>query len=136
MSQGESERKNESLFIQLVLMFQAAAMQQMGKVQNPITKTIERNLEQARFSIDMLEMIQSRTKGNLSENEEKFLEHTLFELRMNYIDETKSDQREKEQKASGDSSQGEEKQGSKHTETGQKNESPEDRPASDRPESG
>jgi hypothetical protein len=136
MSQGESERKNESLFIQLVLMFQAAAMQQMGKVQNPITKTVERNLEQARFSIDMLEMIQSRTKGNLSENEEKFLEHTLFELRMNYLDETKSDQQKKDPKASGDSSQGEEEQKSKDTEAGQKKESTEEEPASDRPESG
>ena len=97
MAKDESNRKDEALFVQLVVMFQAAAMQQMGKVQNPITNKVERNLEQARFSIDMLEMIQNRTGSNLSDNEKKFLEHTLFELRMNYVDEVKrGEQKEKE----------------------------------------
>ncbi len=97
MSKDESEKKDEALFVQLVLMFQAAAMQQMGKVQNPVTRKVERNLQQARFSIDMLEMIQDRTKNNLSENEKKFLEHTLFELRMNYVDEIKRDEQQKKE---------------------------------------
>ena len=78
-------------------MFQTAAMQQMGKLQNPITKKVERNLDQARFSIDMLEMIQNRTRNNLSENENKFLEHTLYELRMNYLDEVKKEKQKKEE---------------------------------------
>ena len=82
-------------------MFQSAALQQMGKIQNPLTQKIERDLEQARFSIDMLEMIQNRTKNNLSENEKKFLEHTLFELRMNFMDEMSKD---KDKKMAGDSS--------------------------------
>jgi hypothetical protein len=100
MSPDESYDKDQALFIQLVLTFQAAAMQQMGKVQNPITQKVERNLEQAKFSIDMLEMIENRTKGNLSENEGKFLEHALFELRMNYVDEAKRDDEEKKKAAS------------------------------------
>ncbi|NIM99629.1 MAG: DUF1844 domain-containing protein [candidate division Zixibacteria bacterium] len=100
MAQNESGKKDEFHFVQLVLMFQSAAMQQMGKVQNPITQKIERNLDQAEFSIDMLEMIQNKTKNNLSENEKKFLEHTLFELRMNYLDEIKKDGQKKEEKAS------------------------------------
>lgn len=100
MAQNESGKKDEFHFVQLVLMFQGAAMQQMGKVQNPITQKIERNLDQAEFSIDMLEMIQNKTKNNLSENEKKFLKHTLFELRMNYLEEIKKDEQKKEQKAS------------------------------------
>jgi hypothetical protein len=96
MPPEESERKDEALFIQLVMMFQIAAMQQMGKVQNPLTQKVERNLEQARFSIDMLEMIQAKTKDSLSETEKKFLEHALFELRLNYLDETNKDKQEKE----------------------------------------
>lgn len=100
MAQNESGKKDEFHFVQLVLMFQSAAMQQMGKVQNPITQKIERNLDQAKFSIDMLEMIQNKTKNNLSENEKKFLEHTLFELRMNYLDEIKKDEQKKEEKTS------------------------------------
>ncbi|MGB2770058.1 MAG: DUF1844 domain-containing protein [Candidatus Zixiibacteriota bacterium] len=98
MAENESGKKNEFHFIQLVLTFQAAAMQQMGKLQNPITKKVERNLDQAQFSIDMLEMIQNKTKNNLSENETKFLEHALYELRMNYLDEVKKDQQEKKEK--------------------------------------
>lgn len=99
MAQNESGKKDEFHFVQLVLMFQSAAVQQMGKVQNPITQKIERNLDQAKFSIDMLEMIQNKTKNNLSENEKKFLEHTLFELRMNYLDEIKKDEQKKKEKA-------------------------------------
>lgn len=96
MAENESEKRGEFHFIQLVLMFQAAAMQQMGKLENPITKKVERDLEQAKFSIDMLEMIQQKTKGNLSENEKKFLEHILFELRMNYVDEVSKDKEKKD----------------------------------------
>ncbi len=98
MPENESEEKDEFLFVQLIITFQAAAMQQMGKLQNPITKKVERNLDQAQFSIDMLEMIQNKTKNNLSENETKFLEHALYELRMNYLDEVKKDQQEKNTK--------------------------------------
>jgi hypothetical protein len=97
MVENESEKRGEFHFIQLVLMFQAAAMQQMGKLENPITKKVERDLEQAKFSIDMLEMIQQKTKGNLSENEKKFLEHILFELRMNYVDEVDKDKKGKKE---------------------------------------
>ena len=100
MAQNEAEKKDEFHFIQLVIMFQAAAMQQMGKLQNPITKKVERNLDQAKFSIDMLEMIQNRTRNNLSGNENKFLEHTLYELRMNYLDEVKKEQQKEKEKDS------------------------------------
>ena len=100
MAQNEAEKKDEFHFIQLVIMFQTAAMQQMGKLQNPITKKVERNLDQARFSIDMLEMIQNRTRNNLSENETKFLEHTLYELRMNYLDEVKKEEQKEKEKDS------------------------------------
>ena len=101
MAINESGKKDELHFIQLVLMFQTAALQQMGKLQNPLTQKIERDLSQARFSIDMLEMIQNKTRNNLSENEKKFLEHTLFELRMNIVDEMSKD---KDKKMEGDSS--------------------------------
>jgi hypothetical protein len=100
MAKEESEKKDELFFIQLVITFQSAAMQQMGKLQNPITKKVERNLEGAKLSIDMLEMIQNKTKNNLSENERKFLEHTLYELRMNYLDEVKKEEQKEKEKDS------------------------------------
>lgn len=86
--------KDELYFAQLVLSFQAAAYQQMGKIVNQITGKIERNLEMARHSIDMLAMIQEKTKGNLSESESGFITHVLTELRMNYVEEVNKPQSE------------------------------------------
>ena len=75
------------LFAQLVSMFQIAAMQQMGKLKNPITDSVERDLDAARVSIDMLEMIRDRMKGNLQGEEEKLLTQVVHELRLNFVDE-------------------------------------------------
>ena len=80
--------KEEVLFLSLVSMFQVAAMQQMGKLVNPITNKVERDLEQARASIDVLEMLQAKTKGNLTQAERDFLDKVLFELHMNFVDES------------------------------------------------
>ena len=76
-----------SHFYQLVLMFQTAALQQMGKLINPLTGKVEIDLEQAKFSIDMLGMLEKKSKGNLSEEEKSFLESVLSGLRLNYVQE-------------------------------------------------
>jgi hypothetical protein len=81
--------RDEILFVQLVSMFQIAAMQQMGKIRNPVTNKIERDLDQARVSIDILGMIKEKTKGNLRHEEQEYLDKLLFETRMNYLEELK-----------------------------------------------
>jgi DNA replication initiation complex subunit (GINS family) len=100
---SDNEEKLDVLFYQLVLSMQANAWTQMGKTASPLTGKMERNLEQAKFSIDMLEMIQRKTLSNLTDDEKKLLEHTLFELRMNYIDEVKKDQEKKDEDKSEES---------------------------------
>ncbi len=89
---------NELLFTQLVLSFQAAAWQQMGKVPSVVTGKIERDLEMAKHSIDMLGMLEEKTRGNLTESEKKYIEHVLYELRLNYLDEMKKGPEKKEEK--------------------------------------
>ena len=79
----------DMMYYQLVLSMQASAMQHLGKVMSPVSGKIERNLEAARYSIDMLEMLKHKTVGNLSDDESKLLEHILYQLRLNYIDEAK-----------------------------------------------
>ena len=74
-------------FYQLVLMFQTAALQQLGKLINPLSGEVEQNLEQAKFSIDILGMLEEKTKGNLSSEEQRFLESVLSGLRLNYVEE-------------------------------------------------
>jgi hypothetical protein len=101
------EDKNKALFFYLVTMFQTAAYQQMGKLKNPITDKIERDLDQARFSIDMLDMLLAKTRGNLDDEEQRHLERVIRELKLNYVDEVEKDRKAKEaeQKSQAGSSQ-------------------------------
>jgi hypothetical protein len=82
-----SAEKNELLLAQLIFMFQTAALQQMGKLKNPMTDKVERDLQQAQISIDILDMLHGKMKGNLSGAEEKMFTGVLQELRLNYVDE-------------------------------------------------
>jgi hypothetical protein len=84
--------KETALFMGLVLMFHNAAMQHMGKVKNPLTDSIERDLEQAQFAIDTLDALEGKTKGNLSDEEIRLLTNVLKELKLNYVDELAKDQ--------------------------------------------
>ena len=68
-------------------------MQQMGKIANPYTDKIERDMRQAKLSIDMLEMIETRTSGNLTGEEARFLKHVLTEVRLNYVAEVEEDKK-------------------------------------------
>jgi hypothetical protein len=85
----DEKEKAAVLFFNLVGMFQSLAWQQMGKLKNPLTDKVERNLEGARSLIDTIDMIRMKTKGNLSADEEKFLTEVLRELRLNYLEEAK-----------------------------------------------
>jgi hypothetical protein len=88
---GDDEKitQSEVLFFQVVSMFQLAAMQQMGKMPNPLTNRIERALDQAKMSVDILSMLKEKTAGNLSKREQEYLGKALFECQMNYLDELK-----------------------------------------------
>ena len=76
---------NNELFITLVSSLTSQAWIQLGKMKNPVSDKIEKNLEAASMSIDMLTMIQDKTKNNLDEYESKLLEQSLNDLRMNFV---------------------------------------------------
>lgn len=84
---------------QLILSLQMGAMQQMGKIASPLTGKVERDLMMAQASIDMLSMLQEKMKGNLTDEEDKFLGHVLYELRMNYVDEAKKPDEKSEEES-------------------------------------
>jgi hypothetical protein len=86
-----SPSRDAALFLQLVLGLQQAAMVALGKLMNPMTGKIERNLDAARNTIDTLGAIESRTRGNLEPDEQRVLGQVLAELRLNYVDEVKKD---------------------------------------------
>lgn len=85
----DAQDTDQAMLAQMVLSLQMGAMQQMGKFASPVTGKIERDMAMAKASIDMLAMLETKTKGNLTEDEEKLLGHALYELRLNYVDECK-----------------------------------------------
>ena len=85
----EQLKKEDQLFIHLVNTFVQSAWISLGKVKNPVSDSLERNMEQATYYIDLLDMVQTKMKGNLSEWEEQYIIHSLSELKLNYIDEQK-----------------------------------------------
>ena len=83
-------------FFQIVFSLKTAAVQQMGKIVSPVSGEIERDLTIARTTIDILGMLEKKMKGNLTAEEARFITHSLHELRLNFVDETKKDAKLKE----------------------------------------
>jgi uncharacterized protein DUF1844 len=81
--------RRAALFLQLVLGLSQAGMIALGKLMNPMTRKVEVNLEAARDTIDTLEAIEARTRGNLESDEERVLRQALTDLRLNYVQEMK-----------------------------------------------
>ena len=71
-----------SLFIS-TLALQASIF--LGQTPNPVTNKKEKNLPQAKFIIDTLDMLKEKTKNNLSKDEGNLLEDVLYGLRMQYV---------------------------------------------------
>lgn len=88
----------DQLFFQLILQFQTSAWIGLGKLPNPITQKIERDLEAAKLAIDMLDMIKAKTKGNLSDEDDRLITQISKDLKLNYVDELEKDQKEKSEK--------------------------------------
>jgi ABC-type transporter Mla subunit MlaD len=81
--------RQAALFLQLLLGLQQSGMMTLGKLMNPLTRQIDKNLDAARDTIDTLAALEARTRGNLEPDEARVLQQVLTELRMNYLDEVK-----------------------------------------------
>lgn len=90
MSPENRPENPDPLFHHLVLIFSTAALQGLGKLQNPATGKIEVDLEGAQGAIDMLAMLEKRTRGNLADSESRVLQDTLCTLRLNYVEVARS----------------------------------------------
>ena len=80
------DKQNGEMFQGLVISLAAATMQHLGKTLSPVTNKIEKNLPAAQATIDMLDMLEAKTQGNLSDNEAKLLKSILAELKLNYVE--------------------------------------------------
>ena len=60
----------------------------LGKIPNPQTGQVDKNLLRVKEIIDLLEILEEKTKNNLSQEEDHVLKSTLSSLRMNYVEES------------------------------------------------
>lgn len=89
----------EELFSYLVSTFYSSAWMQMGKMANPMTNKVEKDMEQAQFTIDLLDMLKKKTEGNRTEEEEKLISRAIKELKMNFMEEKKKEAAEGKESA-------------------------------------
>src|SRR5436309_7690369 len=73
-------------FIEFVMMHAQNAALFLGQIPNPKTGEAEINLDLARMFIDQLEMIQEKTRGNLTNEEATVLRNALSNLQMAYVE--------------------------------------------------
>ena len=73
-------------FVAFLYSLASSAAVHFGDVPNPVTGEKQpANLEQASHVIDVLALLEQKTKGNLSAEERQFLEQVLYELRMRFV---------------------------------------------------
>ena len=82
---NEETRIPEASFVSLVLFFATIASQHLGLVKNPLSEKVDKNLELAKYTIDSLDILKEKTKGNLAEEEKEVLENILSDLKLAYV---------------------------------------------------
>jgi hypothetical protein len=84
-TEKEAPQIPEATFGLFIYGLMMEAMIALGEVEHPITKKKELSSHHAKFIIDTLGMLQSKTKGNLTKDEGDMLEGMLYDLRMRFV---------------------------------------------------
>lgn len=99
---------NKALFMNLVMMLGSTAMQQLGKLVSPVSGKTEMDLEGAQITIDMLNMLAAKTKGNLDKDEEKVIQDIVSSAQMNYVETINAEESKAQQGAAASEKKAEE----------------------------
>ncbi len=92
---GRAERwsDNELLyefgFSTFILSLSTSALVHLGELPDPITNKKEVNLQLAKQTISIIEMLKDKTKGNLTSEEESLMESVLYDVRLKYLGQAK-----------------------------------------------
>ena len=84
------DAENPAGFANFIMSIASNAASSLGMMEHPVTHKREVDLELAKHWIDILGMLERKTKGNLAPQEEKILESLLADLRMQYVSLTSS----------------------------------------------
>jgi hypothetical protein len=74
-------------FTNFVLSLSTSALFHFGDITDPASGKAQKNLSAAKQTIDMLDMLNEKTKGNLDEQEKNLIQGVLYELKMRYVKE-------------------------------------------------
>ncbi|MDZ7698334.1 MAG: DUF1844 domain-containing protein [Deltaproteobacteria bacterium] len=72
-------------FSSLILSLSSSSLFHLGEVPDPQTGEKKKDLALAKHSIDIIAMLKEKTKGNLTDEEQKFIESVLTDLRWRYV---------------------------------------------------
>ncbi|EEF57159.1 DUF1844 domain-containing protein [Pedosphaera parvula] len=86
LANASPEEIMSALFANMVIQQTNMAMMLLGKVAHPQTGEFVQDVEAAKMFIDQLEMLEHKTKGNLSKQEEGLLKQALTALRMAFVE--------------------------------------------------
>jgi len=75
----------EASFLQFLSGMAAQTLMHLGVMGNPITGKTEVDLANAKYSIDLLNILEEKTSGNLSQEEDAYLQAALCDLRLRYV---------------------------------------------------
>jgi hypothetical protein len=78
-------------FPTLIMSFASAAMISLGRVPDPATGQVSKDLALAQQNIDIISLLQEKTKGNLLPEEVNLIEGILYELRISYVEAKKGE---------------------------------------------
>jgi hypothetical protein len=76
-------------FPTFIMSLSSSAYYHLGDMPDPATGKKELNLPAVQQTIDMLNMLKAKTKGNLKEDESKLLEQLIYELQVKYVAKSK-----------------------------------------------
>jgi len=80
------DEMNSALFAQMIMHLASTALVMLGHMPNPMTGKTETDLDTARLLIDQLEMLEVKTKGNLTGEERHLLNQNLMAVRMAFVE--------------------------------------------------
>jgi hypothetical protein len=76
-------------FSTFIFSLNTSALLHLGEVPDPTTGKQQEDLAMAKQTIDLIAMLEEKTKGNLTQDEENLMKHILYDLRLRYVQKTK-----------------------------------------------
>jgi hypothetical protein len=85
MPETQTSQSLEASFSMLIMSIASSAAMSLGMAPHPENGKVEQDKPMAKFNIDLLVMLQDKTKNNLLDEEKKFLDSLVTDLQMKYI---------------------------------------------------